>query len=217
MKEEVLTHESFGQISFSRVNGRVENFYGSEIPQNDYIELTISNSQLKRDLTQDWYYPKNDLIRVKMTSAQFAELITSLNFSNGVPCTIDYFNSERIPSFKVENRKDLVQRQFKEKIKEFSNVVRNNKNEILNIIQKKTLSKSDVNSISNLIIQLAQEIESNIPFYLECFQESLDKMETESKIETENAVLHKITSLGMKILKEQLQSSNEPNILKIES
>ena len=86
-------HESYGQISFSRVNGIGTKFYGSELPQDNFISMEIHHSELSRDITTDRYYNTGPLItRLRMSSNQFSELITSLNYRSGVPCTLEFYD-----------------------------------------------------------------------------------------------------------------------------
>jgi len=58
MKEESTYHESQVNVSFSRINGGNQRFYGSDIECNSYIELTVSKSSVTRDLGHDWFFPK---------------------------------------------------------------------------------------------------------------------------------------------------------------
>ena len=82
------------------------------------------------------------------------------------------------------------------------------------IVKKKTLSKEDVRVLSNNLDWLVTEIESNIPFFGKCFQETMDEMIFEAKLEVENAIQHKISVLGLNALHEQnkLLNTNEENI-----
>jgi hypothetical protein len=69
MEKEINTHPSFGQISFSRVNGNGTKFYGSELPQDHYITMEVKNSEIIRELTNERYYPIGvPLIHVRMSS-----------------------------------------------------------------------------------------------------------------------------------------------------
>lgn len=124
MEREKMSHESYGQIRFSRINGH-NRFYGSELEQDNYVELTVNKSECEKDLSKDWYYDTGQLVRLRMTSNQFAELITSMNVGSGVPCTLEYINGVKIaPLPKVENRKEVTHRQFKDRMVEFSNKIK---------------------------------------------------------------------------------------------
>jgi hypothetical protein len=50
---------------------------------------------------------------------------------------------------------------------------------------------------------LTTEIERNIPFFMECFQETADLVVQEAKSEVENAIQHKINILGLTELHKQ--------------
>jgi len=97
-KPEYKKHKSWGSLQISRVSGQV-NLYGSHVTHQHFIEMRILASERKHDLGQDWYYAGGEpYIVVQMSSAQFAEAITSLNTSmSGTPCTIRYFNGEDFP------------------------------------------------------------------------------------------------------------------------
>lgn len=212
MKEEVLKEKAFGQISFSRITGGNSKFYGSNLNANSYIQLTISQSEMIRNLTDDKYYNREKIIIVDMTNSQFAELITSLNFGNGIPCTIRYNNGEKINyENHIENRRDFVVRKFKEKMKTFSSKLKNYKSEVSEILKKNKLSVADKQNINNGIDKVITETEDNIPFYLECFQEAMEDIIVESKNDTEASILHKLTSIGLNTL---LNSENNNKSLK---
>jgi len=211
-KEQSMKHESFGQISFSRCNGS-ERFYGSEIQQDNYIQLKISLSEKNMDLTCERYYPYERLVQIRLTSSQFAELITSLNNGSGVPCTLEYLPGDikkRVLPV-LESRKEFIHKQFKQRMKGFSQTLKDVQSRVLHTINKKTLSKEDVRQLTNDVSYMTTEIESNIPFFSECFQETMDKVVIEAKTEVENAIQHKINVLGTDALRRNNDKSIQEN------
>lgn len=201
--EETTTHESFGQIRFSRINGRAK-FYGSELEQDNFIELSIDNSEVTKNLTTERHFSRKNLVKVRMSSGQFSNLITNMNVGGGTPCTIERIGDkiyEPLPD--VMNRKEFVHNQFKERMRYFAKEIKENQLMAKNLIKKKTLSSNDMTTLNNTIDVLTREISSNIPFFMECFQESMDFVVNEAKLEVENAILHKITSLGLGELHKQ--------------
>jgi len=195
---EKIQHESFGQISFTRTQGRGQTFYGSELPQDHYVSMEIRQSEVQRDLTNEWYSTYGiPLIRIRMSSGQFAELITSMNMGSGVPCTIERLMGKKVDEFpEIESRKELVHRKFEERMKQFADTIRENKIKAKEIVKKKTLSKQDVWDLSLQLDFLTQEIEQNIPFFAKCFQETMDDVVFEAKTEVENAIRHKINVIA---------------------
>jgi len=202
MEEERHKHESFGQISFSRITGSA-NFYGSELEQDHYIQLTVLESEIQRDLTCDRYFATNrmPIVRLRMSAGQFSELITSMNQGDGVPCTIEYGNGKKMEPLPIyEKRKKFVHRKFEDRMKSFSGTLKERQEKARSLINKDKLSKDDKKELNWLIDSVNQEINSNIPFFAKCFQETVDEVVFEAKLETENAIQHKINSLGLQAL-----------------
>lgn len=204
MERERFSHESFGQIRFARVNGNNTGFYGSELPQDHYISMEVHHSEVDRDLTKDWYYNKGLVLRLRMTSGQFAEMITSLNNGSGIPCTLEYVESKKIEPFsEQESRKEFVHRKFEDRMKMFGDTIRENQKKAQALVKKKTLSKEDMHQLQMHLEWLTGEVERNIPFFAKCFQETMDEVVFEAKTEVENAIQHKINVLGIQALKDQ--------------
>ena len=203
MERERISHESFGQIRFNRVSGNA-NFYGSELTQNHYISLEIYNSEIERDLSQDWYYNKKQVLRLRMSSGQFSELITNMNSGSGIPCTLEYIQGKAVAELPTqESRKEFVHRKFEDRMKEFSTSIREQQNRAKELVKKKTLSKQDIQDLTHHLEWLTTEVEKNIPFFAKCFQETMDEVVLEAKTEVENAIQHKINVLGLDVLHEQ--------------
>ncbi len=204
MESETHKHPSFGQIRFSRINGRAH-FYGSELAQDHYIQMEVKASEFQRSLTDDRYYNIGQpLIKVRISSGQFAELITSLNMGGGVPCTIERLDGRKIDDLPFqESRKEFVHRKFEDRMADFTDTLAERQKRALELVSKKTLSKEDMNELKNTITSLTTEVKSNIPFLVKCFQETVDNVIHEAKTEVDNAIMHKITSVGMAELHRQ--------------
>jgi len=214
MKTETYEHQSFGQINFSRVNGHA-NFYGSELRQDNYIELTVKHSEVERELTQDRYYAKHTspVLRVRMSTAQFSELITTMNQGDGPCCTIEVIDGKRLAELpEQESRKEFVHRAFEERMKVFAMSIKEYQIRAKKLIAKKTLSKDDMKDLTYHIDWLSTEVSSNIPFFGKCFQETMDDVVHEAKLEVENAIQHKISVLGLEELHKQNNALKENNI-----
>ena len=198
------THESFGQIRFSRVSGKA-NFYGSELEHNHYISLEIHQSEIDRTLSQDWHHNTGPMVmRLRMTAGQFSELITSMNYGSGVCCTMEYREGKKIQQLpEQESRKEFVHRKFADKLKDFGEKVDTIKENILGYFGKKSLTKADKESAERQLNSLTSEIKSNIPFVAKCYQETVDEMTYEAKLEVENAIISKVTTLGLKALHDE--------------
>jgi hypothetical protein len=196
------THESYGMAGFFRSSGGHTNLFGSSISHNHTIRFRIKTASKERGLNTDWYYGDKELIEIEMSQNQFAELITSMNMGDGVPVTIRRVNGKSMENCPEENKRQLFEKEFDQKMKELRNKLSkltSDAKQILN--EKKSLTKADRETILNQISMLEQEIGSNTPFVLSMFNEQMDKTVTEAKGEVEAFVQNKITSLGIEGLK----------------
>lgn len=212
-EEQRIKHESFGQVSFSRVStsGKI-GFYGSELKKGDYIQMEIRESDIDRTLSKDWFHAGKRLVKVRMSANQFSELITSLNRGDGVPCTIEQVGEkfyEKLPA--VENRKEFTSRVFKERMVEFAKTLSEKKQKAKLLIAKKNLSKSDQEELNKTLEWIMTETTQNIPYFNDCFQENMDKVVVEAKMEIEASINNKIYSAGLQHLKDSqnIQSLEE--------
>lgn len=209
---ERVTHPAFAQLRFSRVQGSAK-FYGSEIESNHYIQMELSTSEMSRELSKDWYFGEREqIVRLRMTNNQFSELITSMNYGSGSCCTLEYLNGKRLEDLQeVESRKSFVHRKFKDRMKEFSERLSPERSELIEKIKVSKLGKKDKEELLLLIGSIRTEIEQNIPFFAECFQETMDDIVQEAKAEIEAAISHKVTTAGLEFLRSDnlLNQNNE--------
>lgn len=88
-EEERHTHPAFGMIGASRVTGG-RYLFGSDFVHNAHIVLRIRHAELSRNLSNDWYYGKNEIVEIALSEAQWATFVSSLNMGHGVPCTLEW-------------------------------------------------------------------------------------------------------------------------------
>jgi hypothetical protein len=89
-------HPSFGMVSFSRCYGTNRRLFQSHVKNMTTVRLRIKQASVKHSLHQDHTYGEESLIEVELSPAQFAELLTSMNVGDGVPCTINYVNEKKL-------------------------------------------------------------------------------------------------------------------------
>lgn len=201
-EKERYAHPSFGQISFSRVTGHAY-FYGSELRHDNYIEMKVNRSECDRDLTRDWYYEKERVLVLRMTTNQFSEMITNMNAS-GIPCTLTNICGKEVEAYShSENRKELVHRQFKERMDNFALTLKEKQELVKRLTAKKTLSAKDQKQLNWAMDWITQARTRNMPYFTECFQETMDRVVVEAKTEVDNAIQHKINVLGLQALHEE--------------
>ena len=205
MENEYMKHPSYGLLQFSRMSGGLTNLFGSSIQHKDTIRLCISECDVKRDLSTDWYHDNGRIIDVEMSYSQFAEAITSMNMGNGVPVTIRWVRGEgRIEPCPFTDKKQQFEEEFKhrlDKANETANQLILNVEKLFE--EKKNLTKNDKNEILSMLTKIYQSINGNSDFMYRMFNEQMDKTTTEAKGEIEAFMQNKINSIAQAALVEQ--------------
>lgn len=202
-------HPAYGMISFSRITGFRDRMFGSAISRHyGYVKMTLRRAVREHDLHTDWYHAREILMEVDLTHQQFAELITTMNVGDGVPCTLRYVPDgklqkvpelpkyehpeiNRIYSTYKANLKDLGKK-FK---KEFDNIR-------IYMADTKNLTKDKREFILRTIEKIEQELGANAEFAVDMFHEAAEKLVTASKSEVEGFISGVIHRTGLKVLQE---------------
>lgn len=202
--DEVIRHPSFGMVGLSRRSSSgYTPLFGSNIQHSQTITLTIKRAENNRHLNNDFFHGLEQLIEIEMSGSQYAELISSFNIGDGIPCTIRQFDKHSYPDPPYENPIDIFQREFSAKINNIGKECKSMTEDAFKMLKDKpTINKSDREFILNSINMLVQQINSNIPFISQEFNESMEKTVSQAKMEIETFVTNRITALGIDAAKQ---------------
>ncbi len=192
---------SFSRISTNQKMG----FFGANTSPGNYIELKVQAGEVDRDLTADYYggaYPRTEYLVARFTPIQFAELMTNMNMGDGVPCTIEKVMGEMVaPLEKYDNRAVVIEKTFAKHMAGIARGIEVDQKRIDQLLAKTSpLNKAEKEELSNLIKSPLQEIASNIPYYMQCFNEGAEKIATEVMTNLEASIMHKVISAGLDAL-----------------
>ena len=210
--KELEQHESYGMMSFNRFDGGNGAFFGSSIKPDGGIEMTLKTGEVWHNLNHDWYRGKETLARVRMTGAQFADLITNLNMGEGVPVTLEYVHGKHMSEPPFINKRIQFEENFKQEMKEVSDQMLELTKRTEEILSRaKAPTKKEKEEILHNIAMLNQKVSSDMPFVHKSFNEQMDKTVKEAKNEIETYVNSTIHSLGMEKMSElkQLAEKNK--------
>ena len=204
-----VSHPSYGTVQFNHVSigGRDEHrLFGSSLRNHmNIVTLTIREGTRYTRFGEDHVMGHNEVVKVELSSAQFAELLTTMNSGSGIPCTIKHRGNgsiENPPNDKVEV--DRAQDSFKEKMSDFVQEMEAKEEEIAKVLDKKTINKGDRKVIYGMVTRILQEVKSNRPFALDQFNEAAERVTTAAKAEVEAFVMNTITKTGLKQLKQMV-------------
>lgn len=197
-------HPAMAMVSFTRCQGS-KNLFGSSIEQQHFIQLRIKTASVERELSNDWYHSDcRDLIEVSLTPNQFAELLTSMNVGDGVPCTLNEFNGEHFSFPKMESKGSQFKREIRDAVKKTVGHMTTAVKDLENLLDRaKPLTKAEKAEVIDKIHSLHKLTEDSLPFILNQFQEQMDKSVVEAKAAVDTFITHTITKTGLTTLKDQ--------------
>jgi hypothetical protein len=202
--KEPETHPSYGHAIFVRTTGHIKLFQSPLDHHTEFITLTISESERRHDLGRDWRFARNPIIEVAFSSAQFAQLLTTLNVGEGAPCTIRRINNKEVPPIPEEEKTERgrIREDFAGELQKLISKFTSYQKEIEAILEKRSIGKKDRELIRTAWQQVRQAVESNWPFVVEQFERSTTKLETAAKAEVEAVITAAVEKLGLQKLEE---------------
>ena len=197
-------HPSYGLLQFNRVTGSPKNLFGTHLHPQNFIEMKVVHGErLEHDGRED-YYGKETILRVWMSANQFSECITGLNVGMGVPCTIRQIGREEMPYPPTQVvPTERIQSYFELRMKEFGTAIREQLASVSEILNKDgAINKKDREALRKVFERALQEIEQNIPFFLNEYEESAIKIVTHAKTEFDAFVSHAAMRIGLEKIAE---------------
>lgn len=185
MEELITRHPAFGMVSVSRTTTTGQRLYASDLSHKEVITLTFSESeQIERDgmirhrLAES--RRRSPLLKVSLSPAQWATMITSFGMSDGVPCTINSLirgDYERQPDIGyTESTRERYERQIRE-ASEREMAKLNEKLEALgSLVAKGKAGKRELEEIYQALSGAISNLPVNLAFSTQLMQESMDKI-----------------------------------------
>jgi hypothetical protein len=209
--EERQTHPTFGMVGFHRQTGGNLNLFGSSLRHNNYIAMTVKTASKRRGLHQDWIHGVDTIVELILSPNQFADLLTTMNVGDGVPCTLSFLPGVGdLGACPEVQPRQIFEREFEADVRKVMTDAREIVREVSALFDAKAnITKSDRASIIEKLRMLMQHIESNMPFVQSQFNESMDKTVTEARAEVEAFVSNKIASLGIQALEAEVAKALE--------
>ena len=203
------THPAFAQISASRVTGGTY-LYGSDFHHNHFMTISVSRSELNRDLSRDWHYARDEMIEVALSEAQWATFVSSLNQGSGVPCTLQRHDHKMIPQLPETPARI---RQFDNELKDRLGAVEDDLDELAREINASKLSQKAKKGLLDTLNLATRNLTPNLTFVADQFGEHMEERTEKAKIEIEAYINSAINRAGVKALNEkapiQIEEHNE--------
>ncbi len=206
------THPAFGMLAISRVSGsHGSKLFGSDIEPSSTIQIEVTQGMEHWHLHQKWFHGgRKLLVSLEMSAIQFAEAITTLNHGSGVPCTIRFADGKEVPGFHDDdNLHQQIKEDLRDDTKEISAGLKTLETELVSALAESGMSKVRQKRIMDVITRVRMNLDSNMPFVLEQYQEALDKTRAAAKADVDAFLLHVLNKLGVQSLQQLTDAIGE--------
>jgi len=207
--ETVERHPSFGLVGLFKTCGS-QPLFGSPLEVNNgYVTIKISHGEkIHSGHGYDRYFPRNTVVEVMISEAQFAQLITSWNSGEGVPCTFDFIapgGEGSVPGWPDDDYvsdTEQVRNEFKDRISDVKKKVETAITSMNAILGKKgALTIAEKDSIREGMIALSRLLDDSAPFMAEQFVEVTEKVVQKAMTEIDAFVTKVAVHTGLESLK----------------
>ncbi len=100
------THPAFGLAVVHRSTSTPgEVLFQSDLRHTETITLEVHRTERQRSLARDWTHPRETVVEIQMSLAQWGALVSSQGIGSGVPVTIRRTETEiQVPGLPYESR-----------------------------------------------------------------------------------------------------------------
>jgi len=213
--DQEFKHASYGMMQFNRSSGsRGTRLFGSSLKEHyNTVRLRIGSGMLIHGLNHDRYFGSmcGEYIEVELSAAQFAEVLTTMNQGSGIPCTIRYFDGQRVEDPpEIETEVERIKSSFDGSLKGMVKRMRETKAKIEEITKSASAKARD--EIRRSLDFMIMQLESNVPFIVDQFNEASSKVVTAAKHEIDAFMQHAIAITGLEgLAARQLTGGGERN------
>jgi hypothetical protein len=217
-KETYFRHPSFGIVSVHQWHGATKGrLFQSNVDCATGISITINRCELKRGLSNDWIHPTDELVEIRLSPAQWAEMLVNMN-TIGVPCTISHYRDDTgkltAPVYpeNFDNELARIEKEFKAAIDELEIMEPENLQVFKEIAAR--LPKKEQEKLFGALGRITSKVKSHIPFIRDMFEESIDRTVTQAKSEVANFTSQVLHQAGMDHLKDQAPTLKDLTTIK---
>lgn len=201
-KAEYISKPTYALAGFHRQQngGQGEALFGSDLRHPTTIALTIYEAEVKRDLSQEWYFGHKVIAEVVFSPLQFSELLTTMNVGSGIPCTLRYRESTGWIKHEAEPPKREA---FDREIQDDCDTVADNLNELMEALNDTKMTVKDRARLKGLLSKAHQTVTLGMPFVAKQFERAMDRTQTEAKAAVEAFIMHNIVTAGLDAITER--------------
>jgi hypothetical protein len=180
-------------------------------------------AEKQRNLSNNWFFSKGEIIEISLTACQFTDLISSFNMGDGVPCTLKHvnvslakqFEDNDVPPCPEVNERQQFEAEFKKDMAEIGQSMEN-LIKLAEALQKKpSINKGDRQAFVDIAKGIQCKISNSLPFVQSQFNEAVDSTLTDARADLQAFTEQLTRYLGSEALVKKLIDAGEQNTEKL--
>lgn len=194
-----ITHPAYGLVRVTHPSGGQVKMFGSDLIHNERVCLTFCLAEEDRHLNSTWYHERGRILEVELTHSQWASMVSS-SMGSPTPVTFKYFRDgdlKVLPGIgKQDTAKHKAKREYDRKLAETLERGEKVLEQIEQLILKGKAGKKDLDELRGLMQQSLGRFKSDTTFAVGCFEESMESLVTNAKIEVESTLAAMTKRIG---------------------
>jgi hypothetical protein len=203
---------AFAMVGLSRVSHTVSGepngprgarLFGSDVDHQHYIVLRVSPAEVDHYGSQDWFHKTSghSYVEVALSNTQFADLLTSFNVGDGVPCTLLHKDGKSYAMPDVPTKSEQFRDDLSDDLRDVLKDLREAEKEILEAVNgEKAIGKTQQKELLFKLRGFSKLVDDHLPFLAKQFQRFADRTVNEAKANVEAYVDHTVRTLGLEKL-----------------
>ena len=177
------SHPAYGKITVSNPTGTKRKLCGSNTLHSSTICIDIHAATLEKKWSTEFVHGDKLLMRVEMTHAQFANMVSSVGNGSGTPCTFRYItdgNLQHVPEIDYEDSNQIPE-QLKKSLEETIKNLNEKISSVDSLIEKGKANKQELKDMKGVLEGVKNQLKHNLPFYFKEFEEYQENIVEDAK------------------------------------
>lgn len=194
-------------VSFSRFQGGNPYFVGSEVKHMGGVSLRIKTAERCVEHGREWFFGDKNILELRMTSVQFAELISTMNVGDGQPATLLYAfphpDLAKIPEYVPDMTVDKIVEQGNESLAQTQEIIRRSEDLVRAMVADGRIRKSVGEELAESLREARRRAAGNEAYAKSNLTSHVSKLAVDMKSDVEAYIAHRITEAGILSLRQE--------------
>lgn len=196
-------HPAFGKITISNTTGTKRKLCGSNTLHSSTISIDIHSASVEKLYSSEFVHDKNLIMRIELSHAQFANMISSVGNGSGTPCTFRRMTDGKLQTVPeiVHEDSNPIPEQLKQSLEETIRKLNEKISEVDSLIEKGKANKQELKSMKVSLEGVKSQLKNNIPFYFKEFEEYQENIVEDAKQQVNQTITNNLKNLGVESAK----------------